>query len=145
MYKEFCLIFLETKKVLIIITDGHGGQVDGPARQLKNSGVVIFAVGVGSYVSMHDLYQMASQPVHKHVVQLGSFSQLSSLSKTISEGACKGKPSLMSSIFGFSRTALFNYCFSNVVSTSINHRCINIVLQTFNQRQSMNVFTLNQR
>ena len=85
-------IFLEFKKVLVILTDGKSnrGQVSGPARQLKNSGVVIFSVGIGQSLSMQELRDMASDPVNQHVITLGNFFQLSRLAGRMSSRTCNG-------------------------------------------------------
>ena len=92
MIKFVFLQLLEVKKVVIILTDGHSnnGMVSGPARRLKNSGVVIFSVGIGRHVSMHELHAMASEPTGKHVIRLDNFSQLSALAKQMSARTCNG-------------------------------------------------------
>ena len=86
-------IFLEIKKVLVILTDGRSntGQVSGPARQLKNSGVVIFSVGIGHSFSMQELRVMASDPVDQHVIVLGNFTALESLAEQMASEMCNGK------------------------------------------------------
>ena len=77
----------------MILTDGrsNSGQVKGPARQLKNSGVVIFSVGIGGSLSMHELQVMASDPVNDHVITLGDFSQLAWLAEQMSSQTCNGE------------------------------------------------------
>ena len=65
-------------------------MVSGPARRLKNSGVVIFSVGIGRHVSMHELHAMASEPTGKHVIRLDNFSQLSTLAEQMSAKTCNG-------------------------------------------------------
>ena len=87
------LFILEFKKVLIILTDGRSntGQVSGPSRQLKNSGVVIFSVGIGQSLSMHELREMASEPVDQHLITLNNFTKLASLSKKMSSQTCNGE------------------------------------------------------
>ena len=85
--------FLEFKKVLVIITDGrsNSGQVQGSARQLKNSGVVIFSVGIGNSLSMYELQVMASDPANQHVITLGNFSQLAWLAEKMPSQTCNGE------------------------------------------------------
>lgn len=86
------LISLEIKKVLLILTDGYSsGQVSGPARQLKNSGVVIFSVGIGQSFSMQELRVMASDPVNQHVITLGNFTELEHLAEQMSAQTCNGR------------------------------------------------------
>jgi hypothetical protein len=83
--------FLDFKKVLVILTDGqsNSGQVGWPARQLKNSGVVIFSVGIGE-ISRQELETMASYPINEHVFTLDNFSQLSWLAGRMSSQTCNG-------------------------------------------------------
>ena len=90
---QLVLTFLEFKKVLVILTDGRSntGQVNGPARQLKNSGVVIFSVGIGNSLSMHELQVMASDPVNEHVITLADFSQLAWLAEQMPSQTCNGE------------------------------------------------------
>ena len=77
----------------MILTDGQSntGQVSGPARQLKNSGVVIFSVGIGQSLSMRELRSMASDPVDQHVITLNNFSELERLAEQMSSQTCNGK------------------------------------------------------
>ena len=92
MIKYIFLYILEVKKVVIILTDGrsNSGMVSDPARRLKNSGVVIFSVGIGPYLSTHELHAMASDPTDEHVIRLDNFSQLSALAKQMSARTCNG-------------------------------------------------------
>ena len=71
------------------MTDDHSntGQVSGPARQLKNSGVVIFSVGIGQSLSMQELRVMASEPI----IALGDFTELERLAEKMSSRICDGK------------------------------------------------------
>ena len=85
--------FIEFKKVLVILTDGNSntGQVWLPAQQLKNLGVVIFSVGIGS-ISMNELQVMASDPASEHVITLSSFTHLTWLADKMSSKTCNGEP-----------------------------------------------------
>jgi hypothetical protein len=88
---RMCSNFVEFKKVLVILTDGQSNSgVGWPARQLKNSGVVIFSVGIGQSLSMQELRVMASDPVNQHVMTLDNFSQLSWLAGRMSSRTCNG-------------------------------------------------------
>ena len=79
----------------MILTDGQSstGYVNGLARRLKNSGVVIFCVGIGQSVCMHDLRVMASQPADQHVITPGNFSKVERLAKLMSSRTCNGESS----------------------------------------------------
>jgi hypothetical protein len=77
----------------VILTDGQSNtrQISGPARQLKNSGVVIFSVGIGQSLSMQELRVMASDPVNQRVITLDNFSQLDRLAEHLSSQTCNGR------------------------------------------------------
>ncbi len=82
---------LDAKQVLIFLTDGQSsGGVEQPVQQLKNLGVIIFSIGVGSGVSQSELETIASSPADKHVHLLGSFNELSILAGTMSSTTCSG-------------------------------------------------------
>ena len=93
LFLELTFFFLGTKNVLVILTDGQSntGRVSEPARQLKNSGVVIFSVGIGHGFSMQELRVMASEPVDQHVIALGNFTELEHLAEKMSSRICDGK------------------------------------------------------
>ncbi|XP_028390643.1 uncharacterized protein LOC114515559 [Dendronephthya gigantea] len=77
------------KKVLIVFTDGHStGNVYQPSQQLKNIGVVIYSIGIGSGIHFSELKTMASPPANNHVYLLRNFYGLSTLEKNISYSAC---------------------------------------------------------
>ena len=77
----------------MLLTDGQGNTdyVSGLARQLKNSGVVIFSVGTGQSLSMQKLRVMASEPVDQHVITLNNLSELERLAELMSSQTCNGK------------------------------------------------------
>ncbi|XP_060027225.1 von Willebrand factor A domain-containing protein 2 isoform X2 [Erinaceus europaeus] len=55
-------------QILLIITDGRSqGQVLLPARQLKERGVTVFAVGV-RFPRWEELHTLASEPLEQHVL-----------------------------------------------------------------------------
>ena len=58
-------------KVLVLLTDGksQGDPVSPPAQVLKNMGVSIFSIGVGSGVSISQLNAIASDPDSEYVFQ----------------------------------------------------------------------------
>ena len=77
----------------MIVTDGrsNGIKVDGPAQQLKNSGVIIFSVGIGNRVSLSELRVMASKPVDQHVFTLNYLTELEGLAEQMFPLICNGK------------------------------------------------------
>ena len=85
-------ICLDARKVLIVLTDGQSsGNVDQPAQQLKNIGVIIFSVGVGSGIRQSELETMASAPVDEHVFTLKNFNEFSTLAAKMSTTTCNGR------------------------------------------------------
>ncbi|XP_078497307.1 von Willebrand factor A domain-containing protein 2 [Lissotriton helveticus] len=55
-------------KIVILLSDGKSqGHLSAPAKQLKASGVTLFAVGV-KYPRWEELHMLASEPAEKHVL-----------------------------------------------------------------------------
>jgi len=75
------------KKVLFIITDGRSNrQTHDPATEaqlLKNSGVEIFAFGIGNNIYDAELTTLASVPLKKHRFKVETFDDVSYLSHLI--------------------------------------------------------------
>nr|XP_055156499.1 von Willebrand factor A domain-containing protein 2 isoform X2 [Nyctereutes procyonoides] len=88
-------------QILIVITDGRSqGQVAVPAKQLKERGVTIFAVGV-RFPRWEELHRLASEPREQHVLMAEQVEDatngfLSTLSKsavcTVASPDCKVQP-----------------------------------------------------
>ena len=76
------------------MTDGHSnsGMVRVPAQHLKNIGVVIFTVGLGSDVNDQELKDIASN--NNFVTRLNDTSELAAVCKTLADKSCNGKSSL---------------------------------------------------
>ena len=74
-------------KVLFIITDGRSNtQTHNPvteAQLLKNSGVEIFAFGIGGNIYDPELTALASTPINDHKFRVETFSDVSVLSHLI--------------------------------------------------------------
>ena len=77
----------DAKKVLFIITDGRSNrQTYNPtteAQLLKDSGVEIFAFGIGKRVHDPELTAIASEPTKAHKFRVETFRDLSALSHLI--------------------------------------------------------------
>ncbi|XP_028410753.1 uncharacterized protein LOC114533436 isoform X5 [Dendronephthya gigantea] len=81
---------LGTKRVLIVLTDGRSsGSVGLPSQELKNSGIVIYSIGVGSGIDVDELRTMASPPVDNHVYLLQNFNEFATLARNMSSTTCK--------------------------------------------------------
>ncbi|XP_028390636.1 matrilin-2-like, partial [Dendronephthya gigantea] len=79
------------KRILIVFTDGKSsGNVYYPSQQLKNMGVVIFSIGVGSGIDVLELKTMASSPAKDHVFLLHNFNHFAHLAHNMSFNACNG-------------------------------------------------------
>ena len=80
-------------KVLVLLTDGHsnGREVFNPANELRNAGVSIFSIGVGSSVSEKELKDIASDPDDDYVFRLSTFNELSKWVDRLSSVSCSGK------------------------------------------------------
>ena len=88
----YCFNNSEAKRVLIVLTDGPSrDSVTQPAQKLKNDGVIIYSIGVGSGISRSELITMASLPSNEHVVELNNFGELASFAKKMSSIVCHGE------------------------------------------------------
>ncbi|GAB1606677.1 type VI, alpha, partial [Argonauta hians] len=80
--------------IAIIITDG---QSDDPAKTgieakvLRQSGTVIFSIGVGSGVKVSELNNMASDPDKEHVFTVTDFSAFGNIQKELATKACEAQ------------------------------------------------------
>ena len=78
----------------MIVTGGQNDLpflVPRPARQLKNSGVMLFSVGIGAGISLPELQVMASKPVDQHVFTLKKYTELEGLAEQMFPLICNGK------------------------------------------------------
>ncbi|XP_068680124.1 uncharacterized protein [Montipora foliosa] len=76
--------------MLIVLTDGQSmDQVTGPAQRLRDSGVTIFAVGIGGGYNLAELKAMATDPDSQHVYR-ASFNNLNAIVQLIKNRACLG-------------------------------------------------------
>ena len=86
-------------KMLIVFTRGHSrDSITAPAQRLRDSGVTIFSVGIGSYDS-RQLREMATDPDSQHVyiVDFDDPDTLVRLVTSIKYRVCRGKlPSCLS-------------------------------------------------
>ena len=58
-------------------------MLDTPAKELKASGVTVFAAGIGSDVSQSELQTIASSPSSDFVLNIGDFGSLGGLEKDL--------------------------------------------------------------
>ena len=80
-------------KVVVLLTDGYsnGRAVAFPANQLRNLGVNIFSIGVGSNVNPAELNVIATDPDSTHVFRMSSFNDLAGWVDKLSAVSCDGE------------------------------------------------------
>lgn len=61
-----------------------------PARELKDSGVTVFAAGIGNDVSQSELQTIASSPSNDYILNIGDFRSLKGSGRRFAEMACGG-------------------------------------------------------
>ena len=81
----------------MLLTDGFSNGIKpGPAASaLRNLGVSIFSIGVGSSVSVAELNEIASDPDTDYVFRLNNFNELASFVDRVSSVSCSGKYSFI--------------------------------------------------
>lgn len=78
-------------RVLVVLTDGRANDdVVKPSQALKNTGVIIFSVGLGTHFKLEQLNAMASDPKGEHVFTV-DFPQMDTIITALQEKLCKGK------------------------------------------------------
>lgn len=78
-------------KIAVVITDGQSNnkiETLKEAEKLRNSGVIIFSVGVGGGVDRSELSGMASRS--SYVFDVATFSALDSIRDRLTKTACEG-------------------------------------------------------
>lgn len=79
--------------IVILFTDGksdNSEKTKEEAALLRNEGVRIFSIGVGSGPKIEELQSIASSPSDEHVFQVSSFSALSHILNAVQTRTCQG-------------------------------------------------------
>lgn len=79
------------RQVLVLMSDGAsnvGGDPSSVAKELRSSGIDIYAIGIGSSISRRELMSIASKPSGRYVFQAGNFEKLPAVVPAIEEGMC---------------------------------------------------------
>ena len=63
------------------------------AAKLRNAGVTVFSIGVGSGANEHELKAMATDPDVNHVFTVTNFASLDNITGTLAQKTCQGKGS----------------------------------------------------
>ncbi|XP_048008437.1 collagen alpha-6(VI) chain isoform X1 [Megalobrama amblycephala] len=75
-------------QIVMVITDGDStDDIKGPARDLQQKGIIIFAIGVGP-TNMTELKAIASTPPERFVVNIDNYQALQGLTTTMKEIVC---------------------------------------------------------
>lgn len=82
-------------KVLVVMTDGRShDDVIKPAQLLKNVGVSIVTLGLGTNFDLNQLKAIASKPETGHVITV-DFPQLTDATETLQDYICKGRRNIL--------------------------------------------------
>ncbi|XP_068426348.1 cartilage matrix protein-like [Clinocottus analis] len=80
-------------RVGIVFTDGRAqDDVSGWAEEAKNSGVTLYALGVGKAIE-RELREIASEPEEKHLYYAEDFEKMGEITKKLKSSICEDKPS----------------------------------------------------
>ncbi|XP_067304321.1 collagen alpha-6(VI) chain isoform X2 [Pseudorasbora parva] len=75
-------------QIVVVITDGDSvDDINGPARDLRQKGIIIFAIAV-SPTNMTELKAIANSPPERFVVKIDNYQALQGLTTTMKETVC---------------------------------------------------------
>uniref|UniRef100_A0A4W6F430 Matrilin 2 n=1 Tax=Lates calcarifer TaxID=8187 RepID=A0A4W6F430_LATCA len=88
-------------RVSIVFTDGRSqDDVSEWANKAKNSGVTIYALGVGKAIEQ-ELREIASEPDEKHLYYAEDFEKMGEITKKLKSRICKGTPHMCENVIMF--------------------------------------------
>ena len=90
-------------RIAIIVTDGrsdHPLATSHEATLLRDSGVHVFAVGVGQDIDMGELHAIASKPAKDYVNTVDNYDALNSIKELLAIKACQGTLTYFTFSFG---------------------------------------------
>ncbi|XP_071091672.1 uncharacterized protein [Haliotis cracherodii] len=85
-------------KIAIVITDGQSNiptSTKTEAQKLKDAGVTVFSIGVGSGARQTELQAMATDPDSQHVFIVTNFDALKLIKSQLQQKACEVKPTVV--------------------------------------------------
>ncbi|XP_043116050.1 collagen alpha-6(VI) chain isoform X2 [Puntigrus tetrazona] len=75
-------------QIVVLITDGQSSDdIKGPAEDLREKGIIIFAIGIGP-TNMTELKAIANRPSERFVVNIANYQALQELTTTMKETVC---------------------------------------------------------
>ncbi|XP_073703863.1 collagen alpha-6(VI) chain [Garra rufa] len=75
-------------QIVVVVTDGDSADdIKGPAGELRQKGIIIFAIGVGP-TNMTELKAIANSPPERFVVNIDNYQALQGLTTTMKETVC---------------------------------------------------------
>ena len=95
-------------KIAILVTDGKAyrpTETYASAQHAKDSGINLFAVGIGSDINLQELETISSSPSSSHVFLVSEFNKLLSIVSSVAEGTCSGN--VLQLIYNVKITHLF--------------------------------------
>ena len=130
-------LYLNSLQVAIVITDGEQTTtqaytpLDIASKRIKDKGVEVFALGVGSGVNVDQLRQIASS--NDNVFTSPGFEELVNVVKPIVEKSCPSKrPSSswkQTWLLNFSKTFFFNYENHSIYFLAFSFSCRKLTLK----------------
>ena len=81
-------------KIAIVITDGKSQSPSATAQEaqkLRDKGITVFSIGVGSGIQESELKAMATDPDNQHVFVVNNFDALDLIKASLQQKACEGK------------------------------------------------------
>ena len=82
---------LGVPNMLLVLTDGQSqDDVIQPGKELRDLGVTVFSVGIGTKYVIQELNEMATDPDNEHVFT-ADFNDMQTIVQKIKESVCKSK------------------------------------------------------
>jgi hypothetical protein len=78
----------------VLLTDGESDDNDATlqeAKQLREQGVHIMTVGIGSWLDIFELQAVASYPYQENMIMAGNFTDLQRFLTTLVDAVCDSK------------------------------------------------------
>ncbi|KAK3780684.1 hypothetical protein RRG08_015474 [Elysia crispata] len=87
-------------QIVVVITDGQSNEPNKTvlaAQRVRDKGVTVFSIGVGSGIDIVELKAIASDPDSSHVFLVDGYNALQKILAQVEKSACKAKPRFLCS------------------------------------------------